>query len=525
MSMPTQPSPTKSRRTIIIAALIFLVVWGAIAATARGPGLSWDESIYYGFAFNYFHAIQNPPPQPFSQNAITEIWWNGQVHPPLGKVWIASSFLLFGGLFDVISAARIGAGIIFALCAVVLFLWTSKRRGDVAGIIATAAFVLMPRVFAHGHFANLEMLMVLLWLATTVAFERGIHDKRWSVICGVLFGLALLTKINAVFLPIVLGAWGGVFHGRKVFRNLFWMAGLGGIIFFTGWPALWHHPIQRISAYLADKAKRGTIPTYYFGKIYSDPHAPFHYPFAMLLATTPLIVLAPAIYAIRKIIKKLRASWRDEAGNALMLWSFAFPVLLLAMPGVPKYDGIRLMLCAYPFLAALTAEGICAAWPTIQKKFTNPKRAAIRIAVLGLFWLLIPVILFSPFQLSYYGELAGGPWGAKKLGFETTYWNETLNSSALTWLDKNVPPNGSVALLNVGSMVWQFYPAMGEVRKDITPGSFEDKNWDYLVIIPRQGMLDANIQKFMAQNKPVWTNSLRPFDSPPVCLIYAKPKR
>ena len=64
---------------------------------------------------------------------------------------------LFSGVTDLITAARIGAGILFGGAAAALFLWLASKRGERAGFVAAAGFVLMPRLFAHGHFANLEM--------------------------------------------------------------------------------------------------------------------------------------------------------------------------------------------------------------------------------------------------------------------------------------------------------------------------------------------------------------------------------
>ena len=521
---PAGKTASGARRRLKIGALIFLVVAASVVATAGDPGVTWDEGIYYGFAAGYFNFLKDFSYESLSEETLTRYWWNGQVHPPLGKLWIAANFVVFaGGLaVDLVSAARMGVAAVFGLTALVLFLWIAERRGDTIGLIAALAFVLMPRLFAHGHFANLEMLTVLLWLGTTIAFERGVHRHGWSVACGALFGLALLTKVNAVFLPFVLGTWGLLFHGRKALRNLVYMACLGPLLFLVGWPALWHHPIERTVAYFGDKAKRSVIPVYYFGRVYGDPAAPFHYPFVMLLATTPLLVLVPAGYAVVRFAKQFRAGWRDAPRGALMVWSFAFPVLLLAVPGMPKYDGIRLMLPAYPFLAALAAVGVALAWERLKDRFKRPRRAAQRMAALATFWLLVPVLLFHPFQLCYYGELIGGPWGAKALGLETTYWNETLNGRALGYLNGNVPKGGRVALVNVGSMVWQFYPMTGAVREDIRLGDFGKGDWDFLVIIPRQGMLTPEIKQFMLRHEPVWTTGLAPFNAPPVCLIYRR---
>ena len=523
--LPLGHDPTTGRRRVLTAILIFFLVAAVIIVSARGPGLTWDEAIYCGLSYQYLSWFKNLSGEAFRPEVIQQVW-AGQAHPPLGKLWIASFLGLLGNHVDIITAIRIGAAVLFALCGVGVYLWMARRRGEVAGLIAAAAFVLMPRLFGHGHFANLEMLMVLLWLTTIIAFERGIRSGGWSVACGILFGLALLTKINAVFLPIILAPWGLVFHGRKAWRNLIFMAVIGPVMFVGGWPAMWHDPIAGVHQYLADKAGRWDIPTYYLGKAYSKRLAPFHYPFVMLLATTPLPILAAAIAGACRFGRMIRVSWKQADHECLLLAGCLFPILLLAVPGVPRYDGIRLMLPAYPFLAMLAAEGTLWAWEKCRPRFKNPVRVARKAAVLLAFWLMVPIVGFHPFHLCYYSELVGGPWGAHKLGFETTYWNETFDHEAIACLNMNVPANGRVAFEAMGSMVWQYYRMLGEARGDIRIENFDSGAWDYLVVIPRQGWLAEKaprVKDFMDTHDPAWVNSLPPMGMPPICYIYRKP--
>ena len=189
----------------------------------------------------------------------------------------------------------------------------------------------------------------------------------------------------------------------------------------------------------------------------------------MLLATTPLPVLAAAAAGLWRYVRTLRAKWKGSAHEALVIWGFLFPVCLLALPGVPKYDGIRLMLPAYPFLAALAAAGAVAAWDSLgrARRWAGAACGAVLAA-----WLLLPVVALHPYQLCYYGELVGGPWGAAKLGFETTYWDDTFDARALAYLNKHVPPGGKVAFVAVGDFIWQYYQGLGEARRDIRMAGF-----------------------------------------------------
>ena len=239
-----------------------------------------------------------------------------------------------------------------------------------------------------------------------------------------------------------------------------------------------------------------------------------------MLATTPLPVLAAAAAGLRRKLRTLRAKWKESDHEALVIWGFLFPVCLLALPGVPKYDGIRLMLPAYPFLAALAASGAVAAWDYFGRARSSTRAA---LAAVLAAWLLLPVVALHPYQLCYYGELVGGPWGAAKLGFETTYWDDTFDAKALDYLNQHVPPNGKVAFLGVGDFIWQYDQRLvGLARPDIREAPF-DGDWDYLVVVPRRGywLTDAERAFMDSPPQPAWANTLWPGDVP-ICVIYRR---
>ena len=80
----------------------------------------------------------------------------------------------------------------------------------------------------------------------------------------------------------------------------------------------------------------------------------------------------------------------------------------------PAHDGIRLMLPAFLFLAALAGWG--AVWladglATLARRGDRPApfRAAMAAAVLG--WSAAQLAMIHPFELSYYNRLVGGPSG------------------------------------------------------------------------------------------------------------------
>ena len=510
-----------TRRRALTAGAILLAVAAAVAVTALDPGLTWDEPFYYRFAGGYLDWFRHPH---FDAPALHRAWGAGQVHPPLGKLWIAACRAVLG---EGLGAVRVGAGIIFGLVASAVFLWEARRKGEGVAVVAAAAFVLMPRVFAHGHFATLEMPMVLLWLLTTMAFEKGIESRWWRVACGVLFGLALLTKINAVFLPCVLAPWALLCHRKKAWPSLLAMAVIGPLVFFAGWPALWHHPVAWVQHYLADKVGRRFIPVYYLGVAYRQPRAPWHYPFVMIAATTPVPILAAAVCGAARVVRRIRTEWRHRHHELLLLWSVVFQVLVMAMPGVPKYDGVRLLLPAMPFLAILAAYGAAAGWAWLRSRVRGGRRRAwgIGLGVAAGAWLALPVVWFHPFQLCHYNALVGGPWGANRMGFETTYWDDTLTGEVLQWVVATARAGDRVAPVAVGSLVWRsVYASDVFLTRGIRDGSFADDLWEILVVVPRQGYWTEGERAFIRSHAPAQVWYLTRLRRLPVCLAYRRPR-
>jgi hypothetical protein len=91
---------------------------------------------------------------------------------------------------------------------------------------------------------------------------------------------------------------------------------------------------------------------------------------------------------------------------------------------VPVYDGERLFLMIYPLMGLLVGIGIVtmarAEWFVRRKKLLMAA-GAVLVAMQT-----IGVVLYHPFQLSYYNLLVGGLRGAQRLGFEVTYWGDTV---------------------------------------------------------------------------------------------------
>ncbi len=297
--------------------------------------------------------------------------------------------------------------------------------------------------------------------------ERG-PSKSVAALTGVLFGLALLTKIQAILIPPVVGIW-ALWHWRAraiVPVAVFGFVGLAVFIFGwpwlwldIDWPWLWFDRKGHLFQYFATTTSRADLHCYYLGQVWADKDVPWHYPFVMFVITVPVGLHALGLFGV---IGRDQP-WRQPR-QQLLIAATLFPLLLFALPSVARvYDGERLFLVSYPIWAVLIGRGAMVAnnWLSQtaesgwRKLFSKPARR-LAAACTFLAFQAVALVLMHPCQLSYYNLLVGGLRGADYLGFERTYWGDSLTRNLLRQVASTVPVGETVA---VSPVLHQFYLA------------------------------------------------------------------
>lgn len=96
-----------------------------------------------------------------------------------------------------------------------------KLFGDKAGIIFSLLFLVLNwKLIVHGHYANADLIVAALltfsFLSIYEYFRRGKPDTLFTIITGILFGLAVGTKITTLLtLPLFLY----IFISKKDYKN------------------------------------------------------------------------------------------------------------------------------------------------------------------------------------------------------------------------------------------------------------------------------------------------------------------
>jgi 4-amino-4-deoxy-L-arabinose transferase-like glycosyltransferase len=436
------------------------VTLATVAPETNGPGVTCDELYHVAAGKKLVLAWRQQGIRFFDPANIRRNFpWTPEgppFHPPLGH-WILgwTHHLLDPAPDDLhvisITAARFAAAFVLGLTAMAVGMATLRLGGTVAGTAAAAAVVLSPRLFGHSHLASLDpvtgFFFAMAVFAVIHAEARG--DSWWRfALAGFFWGLAMLTRLHGLLLapPVILWllwnrrprigreAPGAMSRDRGVIRRsvrgavvpiVVWL-GAGLLTLFAGWPWLWLRPIAHLKMFIATGTGRQALNVFYAGRVWADRDVPWHYPFVMFAVTVPLGLL----------MLGLAGMWaggrRGQGGSGylLVIATMLFVLCVFAWPGTPVYDGVRLFLLVFPLWAV--SIGLGAQW-LVEVRAWGRTAKQWRLIALGVFLVAqgVGLVVYLRCPLSYYSLLVGGLPGAEKLGFETTYWGDSVGESLL----------------------------------------------------------------------------------------------
>jgi len=440
----------------LLLAALFLVPFLGVALTANSYGITYDEQHYLSAGVQYagwWGRLLSGDWGALRPEALEQVWGLNHEHPPLAKVAAGASYAALHGLVSGLASYRVPGALWFALTICALYLFTRGIWGRRGALFAALAFATMPRMIPHAHFAALDM-PVTAWFFITVALmaralQRG--SGALAVLAGVAFGLALLSKVNAFFIPVLLIPWALIWRRKQWVKVAAPLLVIGPAVCYTCWPWMWDQTLTHLRHYLAFHFGHAAYNVWYLGRLYQ--YAPWHYPFVITAVTTPLLLLALALGGA--VLCWPRRG--TEPDRLLLLLGLAIALLPSALPSSPKYNGERLFLPAFPFLAALAGGGFAWVQLRVAKLMAGKRplvtRMSLLVALLLGAALLLPgvraLVSLHPYQLAYYNSLVGGTQGAGKHGFETIYWGQVFQE-APAFLNQTPEPQPTVLVIPQG---------------------------------------------------------------------------
>ena len=213
----------------------------------------------------------------------------------------------------------------------------------------------------------------------------------------------------------------------------------------------------------------------------------------------------------------------------LFLFNAGFILVTGLFPGAVLYDVNRLMLPVLPFLAVIAGAGFFFLARYLversQRIMILQRVKYLRAKLIGAASLLVlfppafDLIVYHPFELSYYNRLIGGIRGAHRHGLEVTYFMEAFTPEFLRSLNKELPPNAAINA-SFSNFMFEYYQKETRLRRDIR--ITENSDFDYYILLARQS-------SFSGFDHALFTTNPRPYntfrlDGVPLISIY-KAKR
>ena len=200
------------------------------------------------------------------------------------------------------------------------------------------------------------------------------------------------------------------------------------------------------------------------------------YALLYLVVSIPAGILLPAAYGIVTGVTDA-VERREHPETILFIASLAMPVVVAALPGVPRYDGSRLFLNAFPFVACLAGIGFSRGIaPLARRVLPAAPRAAAAVAA----WLFLAPTALSlwsvhPFEpYSYYNVLTRGPSGAIGLGLSPVVWAMS-DRTVVEYLNEHALPGETVYDATGATAPLKGYQELGLLQPGLRWG--HDADW------------------------------------------------
>ncbi len=460
-------------------------IWEYTGTTARG--FRWLFTDYFtGGLHQVAHSFW-----PYD-----ELW-----HPPFARYVAALIYLMFHSASS-FECFRIGTGLFFVVGVCAIYYLISKQYGLYAGVFSAISIVLIPDVFTHAHYIGTDTPMAVMWVLTAFAFFYATTRLRQACF-AVIFGLAILTKLQALFIPIPLILWSYYLYriDKKAPNPISWSLFFLTIIItpltvLVLWPLLWENPLKVFVQYLNWAASVPKDTTLYFGSPYGGNHgdSPWHYPFVILGIRVPVLILLMGLVG-------MYALFRDRLKDKVAVFIFLNMITGLLLTSVfGGWQGSREFLSSFYFMGAMAGVGFAYICNFVATRVQVNKKNLYVVALLIILTVpsFISWVRVYPYGLFYYNALIGGAKGAREAEMERSYWCNENGRDLINFLNKNVEPNSIVSYdMGTAAFIFPWYQEMGLLRRDIILKDIAgfDKamqNSDYIIINPENKNWEIN---------------------------------
>lgn len=250
------------------------------------------------------------------------------------------------------------------------------------------------------------------------------------------------------------------------------MAALGPVLLYLHWPYLWHHPVDRLAAYLAYHLHHEHYAWFYLGELLRAPPFPLDYVVVKTALTVPTALFTAMVLGLGFVGWR---AWRRQATmlEALIVANALASMAIISAPTVPHFGGVKHWFPSMPFLAMLAGFSVVRGasglhqWLKPRLPKVTPAQVVAALGALVLSPALIATWRVYPYGTSAYSELAGGLPGAATLGMQRQFWANNV-TGVLDWINQNARPGDRVYLHECHGGQIRDYQRNGMLRGDLS---------------------------------------------------------
>jgi len=420
---------------LVVVLLLLLVLVQSIASIGH-KSVTNDEISHITSGYSYIK---------------TGIYFVNKEHPPLVRVLGALPLLLLDPLLPSIDVyvdqwdysqkfffeyndnadqmlfyARIPIILLSLLLGLYVFIWAKEMFGVRAALLSLFIYSFSPNILAHSRLVTTDFGATAFIFIATYYFWRFLNKKTNAnlLIAGISFGLALASKMTALYLIPIYVAWaffslyhkgfiGNIFTDKETQKKAVLLLSLILIIFFIGFFVVISAYGFRLSEYKSTfdvVARHSTKGHTAFLNGNHSTEGWWYYFIEAFILKTPLptiLLFFTAILLFGKIRHK----------NILNEYFLIFPIaIFFAMFMVNKISiGLRHILPIYPFLFVF-----CGRAGNLGKKMIY-----FFVFVL-MIWYMFSSIAIFPNYLAYFNEIVGPDNGHNYLIDSNIDWGQDL---------------------------------------------------------------------------------------------------
>src|ERR1700694_1662784 len=250
-SWPAKAGPT------LLAAIALIAGF----ASLHQYNVTWDEALgdlFFGqryFSFftsfdrKYLDFRADPYPANFRPDLSSSPFrFRPWEHYPVASTMATATSRLLAPLLDPFDGYHAFNLLIGAAFLILFYRFLESEWGALAATIATLLLFLSPRVAADAM-ANVKDFAEMVFFSTAaILFYFAVERRRVPLLLfsGVIWGFALGTKANALFLPPILLLYllwrRPQWSKRTLALAVVGWGAIGAAVFFASWPYLWQAP-------------------------------------------------------------------------------------------------------------------------------------------------------------------------------------------------------------------------------------------------------------------------------------------